>query len=57
MFEANFPVDKISCSYRVVWNAYKKLARRFSPEERAQLLYGTAARIYRIPGRDAAAGS
>ena len=26
MFESNFPVDKRSISYRVVWNAFKKMA-------------------------------
>ncbi|GIT02562.1 MAG: hypothetical protein CM1200mP27_11870 [Chloroflexota bacterium] len=26
MFESNFPVDKIACSYTVLWNAFKRLA-------------------------------
>jgi len=25
MFESNFPVDKESCSYTVLWNAFKRL--------------------------------
>ena len=30
MFESNFPVDKVSCSYTVVWNMFKKLTRDYS---------------------------
>ena len=26
MFESNFPVDKASCSYAVLWNAFKRIA-------------------------------
>jgi len=26
MFESNFPVDRQICSYRVLWNAYKRVA-------------------------------
>jgi hypothetical protein len=26
MFESNFPVDKGTCSYPVLWNAFKRLA-------------------------------
>ncbi|HEX7070751.1 MAG TPA: amidohydrolase family protein [Rhodothermales bacterium] len=47
MFESNFPVDKVSCSYAVLWNAFKKLSRRFSNQERASLFCETAARVYR----------
>ncbi|CAN7627091.1 amidohydrolase family protein [Phenylobacterium sp. LjRoot225] len=48
MFESNFPVDKRSTSYRVLWNAFKRLARAYSEEERRALLMGTAARVYRL---------
>ena len=48
MFESNFPVDKVSVSYRVLWNAFKKLAAEFSPDEQHAMLYGTAARVYRL---------
>jgi predicted TIM-barrel fold metal-dependent hydrolase len=50
LFESNFPIDKIGCSYRTVWNVYKKIAREFSPEERAAMLCGNALRIYRPAG-------
>lgn len=46
MFESNFPVDKASCSYVVLWNAYKRIAAGASPHERARLFSGTAAAIY-----------
>jgi predicted TIM-barrel fold metal-dependent hydrolase len=48
MFESNFPVDKISCSYKVIWNAFKRLAAAHSPDEKSQLFFGTAARVYRL---------
>ncbi len=48
MFESNFPVDKQSCSYAVLWNAFKKLAAGFSAGEKADLFHDTAARAYRL---------
>ncbi len=48
MFESNFPVDKISCSYKILWNAFKRLASGASAEEKAQLFHGTAERVYRL---------
>ncbi len=48
MFESNFPVDKGSCSYTVLWNAFKKVAAGASGDEKAALFHDTAARIYRL---------
>jgi len=48
MFESNFPVDRASCSYTVLWNAYKRLSADYSAAERAALLHDTAARVYRL---------
>ena len=48
MFESNFPVDKLSCSYGVLWNAFKKIARGFSETEKASLFHDTAKRVYRL---------
>ena len=48
MFESNFPVDKVSCSYTVLWNSFKRLAADFSVDEKNALFHGTAARVYRI---------
>jgi predicted TIM-barrel fold metal-dependent hydrolase len=46
MFESNFPVDKVSCGYTVLWNAFKRIAQGFSNEEQAALFHDTAARVY-----------
>ncbi len=48
MFESNFPVDKMSFSYGVMWNAFKRVSARYTAAERADLFYGTAARVYRL---------
>ena len=48
MFESNFPVDKLSCSYTVLWNAFKKIAAGFSAAEKKALFHDTAARVYRL---------
>lgn len=46
MFESNFPVDQISCSYAVLWNAFKRIAAKYSAEEKTDLFSRTAARVY-----------
>ena len=61
MFESNFPVDKVSCSYTGLWNAFKIVANelQLSPTERADVFYGTAARAYSLtlpPALAAASG-
>jgi L-fuconolactonase len=48
MFESNFPVDKVSCSYRVLWNSFKRIAAAFSSAEKATMFSGTATRVYRL---------
>lgn len=53
MFESNFPVDKVSVGYRVLWNAFKKIAADYAETDQAALFAATARRIYRLP---AAAG-
>ena len=50
MFESNFPVDKQSVSYTVLWNTFKRMAEGFSADEKAALFRGTALRTYRIGG-------
>jgi L-fuconolactonase len=49
MFESNFPVDKGSCSYQVLWNAFKRIVAGYSAEEKAALFSGAASKTYRIP--------
>ena len=41
-------VDRLSLSYRTVWNAFNKLVADFSADERDAMLRGTASRIYRL---------
>ena len=48
MFESNFPVDRFSLSYRVFWNACKKLTASFSASERTAMFSATARRVYRL---------
>ncbi len=51
MFESNFPVDKHSFSYLVLWNAFKRVAADLSASEKSALFYDTAARVYRLDAR------
>ncbi len=48
MFESNFPVDRTSCSYNVLWNCFKRIAEGCSAGEKAALFHDTAARVYRV---------
>jgi L-fuconolactonase len=48
MFESNFPVDMISCSYNVLWNSNKKIAKGFSAKEKAAMFHDTAVGFYRL---------
>ena len=48
MFESNFPVDKQSISYHVLWNAFKKIAANFSDEDKSFLFYKTAKYFYNL---------
>ena len=54
MFESNFPVDKQSCGYTELWNAFKLATRSLSPKERQDLFYRSACRTYRLPELEAA---
>ena len=48
MFESNFPVDRFSLSYAVLYNGLKKIAAAFSDAEQDALFSGTAARVYSV---------
>ena len=48
MFESNFPVDKISCSYVNLWNGFKNLTKNYSNNERAKLFHDNAAKVYKL---------
>ena len=47
MFESNFPVDRQSCSYVVLWNAFKRIVGDASPGDKAALFHDNAVRVYR----------
>ena len=48
MFESNFPPDAASCSYRTLWNAFKRITAQYSATERSELFSGTARRVFRL---------
>ncbi|MDA0263539.1 MAG: amidohydrolase family protein [Chloroflexi bacterium] len=48
MFESNFPVDKVSYSYNIMYNAFKRITKDYSASERADMFHDVAARTYRI---------
>ena len=48
MFESNFPVDKQSCSYQVLWNAFKKMVADASEDEKRALFHDSAHKAYRL---------
>ena len=48
MFESNFPPDKVSYSYNVMYNAFKHMTSGYSASERAAMFHDNAARVYSI---------
>lgn len=48
MWQSNFPVDKVSCSYDVLWNSFKRITQGFSESEKNWLYHDTAAKVYRF---------
>ncbi len=48
MFESNFPVDKLSCSFTNLWNSFKLMTKSMSADERRALFHDTAAKVYRL---------
>mgnify|MGYP001344293799 FL=1 len=48
MFESNFPVDRLSIAYPVLWNGLKKIAAQYSVSEQDAMFYGTAAQVYKV---------
>ena len=55
--QSNFPVDKLSFSYGVCWNGFKRVAaaKGLSEEDKAWAFGGTARAVYGLG--DAAPGS
>jgi L-fuconolactonase len=48
MFESNFPTESGSCTYPVLWNAFKRLSAGASQGEKTSLFSGVASKLYRI---------
>lgn len=50
MFESNFPVDRNSCSHRVLFNAFKRIAaaKGLAAAEKKAIFHDTAVRTYRL---------
>ena len=42
MFESNFPVDRFGATYTALWNAFKRIAKDYSADEKTALFSGTA---------------
>jgi L-fuconolactonase len=48
MMESNFPVDKMSIAYHVLFNGLKKIVADFSEDEKHKMFYATAERVYKL---------
>jgi predicted TIM-barrel fold metal-dependent hydrolase len=48
MFESNFPMDRVACSYTILWNAFKRITQTYPQAERLALFHDTATRVYRL---------
>ena len=48
MFESNFPVDRVSVTYRELYNAFKLMVGDFSDADKNALFNGTARRVYQL---------
>lgn len=48
MFESDFPMEKLTCSYTNLWNAFKKLAEDLPPADRDAVFARTAAEAYGV---------
>jgi predicted TIM-barrel fold metal-dependent hydrolase len=48
MFESNFPPDKKTCDYGILWNAFKRVASQYTAADKAALFRATAATAYRL---------
>jgi L-fuconolactonase len=48
MFESNFPVDRQTLPYPVIWNSFQIMAATYTDGEQDSLFSGTATRVYRL---------
>ena len=49
MFESNYPVDRQTLPYSVIWNCFQKVTDSFTESEKSDLFSSTACTVYRIP--------
>ena len=49
MFESNYPVDRMSLGYGVIWNAFQKIASSYTSDEQEDLFVDTAAVCIAFP--------
>jgi hypothetical protein len=51
MFASNYPVDRVTTpgGLAALYNAFRELAARYSPEEQRQMFHDAAARAYGLP--------
>jgi predicted TIM-barrel fold metal-dependent hydrolase len=48
MFESNFPPDRASADFHVLWNAFKRCVAQYSSQEKRALFHDTAMKAYRL---------
>ena len=48
MFESNFPPDRESVDFPIIWNAFKRIAADYSADEKRALFHDTAVQAYRL---------
>ena len=48
MFESNFPVDRQTLPYPVIWNSFQIISTGYTDAEQDDLFSGTATRVYRL---------
>ncbi|MBT96064.1 MAG: amidohydrolase [Acidimicrobiaceae bacterium] len=48
MFESNYPVDRQTLPYSVIWNSFQRIVNSFSQNEKDNLFWRTAATVYGI---------
>ena len=48
MFESNFPVDRQTLPYSVLWNAFQRIADQYNAADQQALFSETACSVYKI---------
>ena len=48
MFESNYPVDRQTLPYSVIWNTFQKIVQTFTASEKNDLFWVTARSVYGV---------